>query len=326
MDVRSRLELLETALYRSKKVFANHEKSECEVEPLSHQVGGHPMMRIPPDYILKPFSISEDDERGLREVFFYEIIAFASKFGTCDHEIHAKIIDKDKQLQAILALLRKLSVFIPLYHGINRIHMKGERRARPEGIVLKDITSDFKVPCIMDIKMGKQTYEPNASIEKKRSQMKKYPEQEIFGFRIIGMKIYSPTHLDADDKGFRVFGKSFGRKLNHDSKVQAALRTFFQLENPSTRDSRFVLLVEKILEKLNELSHILNKHNDSLAFTSSSILIVYEGEDIDKAIPKCTVNVIDFAHVRYEAEGDDGFLHGINTLEKFLNAIRNQSS
>ncbi len=322
MDVRSRLALLEAALNRSKKVFVNHEKIECEVEPLSHQVGGHPMMRIPPNYILKPFNIMEDDDRGLREFFFYEIITFASKFRNCDHDIQAKIIDKDEQLQAILALLKKLSVFIPVYHGINRIHLKEGRRARPEGILLKDITSDFKEPCVVDIKMGKQTYEPNASIEKKRSQMRKYPEQEIFGFRIIGMKIYSPTHPDADDKGFRVFDKSFGRKLSHDYKVQAALRIFFQLENPSNRDSRFVLLVEKILQKLNELSHILIKHNDSLAFTSSSILIVYEGEDIDKAIPKFTVNVIDFAHIRYEAEGDDGFIHGINTLKKFLNTIR----
>lgn len=33
-------------------------------------------------------------------------------------------------------------------------------------LVLEDLTKDFKEPCIMDIKIGRRTWDPNASYEK----------------------------------------------------------------------------------------------------------------------------------------------------------------
>lgn len=37
-------------------------------------------------------------------------------------------------------------------------------------IVLNDITSDMKKPCVMDVKIGLQTWEPGCSAKKKKDE------------------------------------------------------------------------------------------------------------------------------------------------------------
>ena len=93
-------------------------------------------------------------------------------------------------------------------------------------MLLTDITANFRKPCVMDLKMGTQTYEPDASDEKKTREMNKYPQQEHFGFRIIGMRFYDPSHPSADANGYRFFPKEYGRSLATTADVLDALRLF----------------------------------------------------------------------------------------------------
>ena len=54
---------------------------------------------------------------------------------------------------------------------------------------LEDITHRFQQPCIMDVKLGRRVWDDFAEQDKIDREKKKYPAQEIIGFRIIGMRV-----------------------------------------------------------------------------------------------------------------------------------------
>ena len=54
---------------------------------------------------------------------------------------------------------------------------------------LEDITSKYKKPCVIDIKVGKITYDPDASEEKKRKESTKYPPLHKIGFQLRGFRV-----------------------------------------------------------------------------------------------------------------------------------------
>ena len=43
------------------------------------------------------------------------------------------------------------------------------------------MTAGMARPCALDLKIGRQTYEPDASAEKQRKECKKWPRQEVAG-------------------------------------------------------------------------------------------------------------------------------------------------
>lgn len=54
---------------------------------------------------------------------------------------------------------------------------------------MEDLACRYKYPCIMDIKMGKVTYDPSATKAKRLAEAVKYPEQETLGFRLTGYRV-----------------------------------------------------------------------------------------------------------------------------------------
>lgn len=54
---------------------------------------------------------------------------------------------------------------------------------------LEDLTHRFKLPCVMDVKMGFITWDKNASAEKiAKAKQKFIPQQEV-GFQLRGMRV-----------------------------------------------------------------------------------------------------------------------------------------
>lgn len=47
----------------------------------------------------------------------------------------------------------------------------------------------FKKPCILDLKMGTQTYPEGATPEKIAREEAKYPPQKEIGFRFVGLTV-----------------------------------------------------------------------------------------------------------------------------------------
>lgn len=59
--------------------------------------------------------------------------------------------------------LLELRNFAPEFFGTKKVAVNGKEL---ECIVLEDLTAHYREPCVMDIKIGKRTCEPNASYEK----------------------------------------------------------------------------------------------------------------------------------------------------------------
>ena len=56
-------------------------------------------------------------------------------------------------------------------------------------IKLEDIASQFHKSRILDVKVGRRVWEDFAERDEIERERKKYPPQEILGFRIIGMRV-----------------------------------------------------------------------------------------------------------------------------------------
>jgi hypothetical protein len=152
--------------------------------------------------------------------------------------------------------------FVPKYYGVMNIsNGDGDRPY----LVLKDLTILYLKPCVIDIKMGTQTYEPSASIEKKSREHIKYSYQKSIGFRITGFKVYDTT------KGmFYSIDKSFGRSLKPE-QVKDGLKLFFHNGRIFRRDI--------LMAVLQRLENILTwfRSQAKLHFYCSSILVVFDG-------------------------------------------------
>lgn len=174
-------------------------------------------------------------------------------------------------------------------------------------IILEDLTADCRCPCLIDIKMGQQTYEPTASAEKISRELHKYPYQAEIGFRITGLKVW-----DALRGKYHYFDKHFGRSLMPEQVWEALVRFYyngveFKLNALDSSISQLKLLL------------LWMQTQSFFYFYCSSILIVYEEDN-------CKVRMIDFAHVVHRPaseEGvDEGYLHGLRNLLSALEKIR----
>lgn len=125
---------------------------------------------------------------GQREIKFYE-------------KLMSDVCDPN------LELLRN---FVPEYRGKIQMTFRGRSI---DFIKLADITHDMSEPCVMDIKIGKRTWDPLAITDKILAEEQKYQAcKQNLGFCIPGFQVY-------DIKTGRVkrFGKEYGKKLNQDT-------------------------------------------------------------------------------------------------------------
>ncbi|XP_063933685.1 inositol polyphosphate multikinase-like [Zophobas morio] len=260
-----------------------------------YQVGGHGQknsgnfgMLVDGNKILKPLQPSG---RGQRELDFY-----------------VEVYDKNNKNEDLFLLRSFLS------------HFYGERKVEVDGkimsyIVLENAAAGFQKPCIVDLKMGRQTYEPDAPLEKKNKEETKYPIQSESGFRFVGMKIFNPKTETYDS-----YERTFGYLLTIE-KFFDAFKLFFSsglFESGSLQAK--VKLMETLIEKLRSVQAFF-KRQHLYRFYSSSILIIYEGDACSESAEKVEVRLIDFSHVCaiQEKDGiDEGYLYGLNKLLSIL--------
>lgn len=80
--------------------------------------------------------------------------------------------------------IRTLRNFVPHYNGI--FH---DDQMDIDYIRLEDVTANMFNVSILDIKIGSITYDPEATEEKRRSEMNKFKYAKELGFRILGMRV-----------------------------------------------------------------------------------------------------------------------------------------
>lgn len=136
---------------------------------------------------------------GAREIKFYECL----KGNVTDPNIEA---------------LRNL---VSEYRGTVRMPFRGKTI---DFIKLTDITHNMSEPCVMDIKIGKRTWDPLATPDKILAEEQKYEAcKKNLGFCIPGFQVF-----DIKSGRIKRFGKDYGKKLNQNSVREGM---FFQWNN-----------------------------------------------------------------------------------------------
>ncbi|XP_043912406.1 inositol polyphosphate multikinase [Protopterus annectens] len=212
--------------------------------PLSHQVAGHKygknkigMLQHPDGTVLKQL---QPPPRGPRELDFYKMV-----YGSDCHS----------------TALKQLQMFLPKYYGV----WTHPGAPNDQYLKLEDVTCKFKKPCIMDVKMGQKSYDPDASPEKIQEQINKYPLMEEIGFLILGMRVYK-TESDA----YETRNQQYGRQLVKET-VKEGLSRFFHTGCCLRKD-----VIAACIQKSKNILQWFESQTE-FSFYASSLLFVYEG-------------------------------------------------
>ncbi|ESP00626.1 hypothetical protein LOTGIDRAFT_112151 [Lottia gigantea] len=209
-------------------------------------------------------------------------------------------------------------------------------------ILLENVASHFKQPCVLDLKMGTRQHGDDASEKKQREHTAKClsSTSSKLGVRVCGMQVYqvdTETYISQD--------KYFGRSLDVDG-FHDSIQQFLHNGHRVRLD-----LIQDIIAKLTKLKKVL-KDQDSFRFYSCSLLIMYDGIESGTKIfnnnsgtyfnsaqnhkqsqssnGSVVVKIIDFAHTTHRGFKDDekhyegpdkGFILGLGNLIKAFHSV-----
>lgn len=118
-------------------------------------------------------------------------------------------------------------------------------------IIVSDLLSGFKRPCMMDVKLGTQLWDESAT-EEKRIRMDKQSKETTSwttGLRITGWRIWNP-----DNQSYITFSKVFGKKASVPT-LNAAINSFFDAFGPTD-----LAAFDDLLEVIGESEEVREQH------------------------------------------------------------------
>lgn len=212
---------------------------------------------------------------------------------------------------------------IPKFYGLEQVGFTNGITVTEDFIVLEDITEGYALPSVMDIKIGSQTWGPDASEAKIASESAKYKGTKgPLGFSILGMIVHP---LDPSLTCPQKFDKSFGKDLKT-HQVQKVPEIFFAFDQGSCS-----ALVKIMLDKMLVIREVFEMQRKYKIY-ASSLLLAYDSAAVrafrsgkiglEKLGQSVDIRLIDFAHV-FDADGqrDDNFLKGLNNLIAIFEAF-----
>ncbi|KAF2362485.1 Inositol polyphosphate kinase [Trinorchestia longiramus] len=132
---------------------------------------------------------------------------------------------------------------------LDKLKKKAESKVNVmECILLENLTHIYRVPNVLDLKMGTRQYGDDAPESKRRSQTRKaqHTTTPRLGVRLAGMQVY-----DRDAKSYVCKNKYVGRELSEDG-FQQTLRHFLHNGRRFRTD-----IVDQIIAKLTDLRKVV---------------------------------------------------------------------
>ncbi|KAG8225682.1 hypothetical protein J437_LFUL001714 [Ladona fulva] len=169
----------------------------------------------------------------------------------------------------------KLQEFLPQYYGVRKLRLEGKD---VNALALQDITHDLLMPCVMDVKIGRQTWEPDAPEEKIKVEKGKYVEcRRDLGFCIPGIQYCLTVGTELQ---LIKHGKEYGKSLDKNGAI-LALKTFVSWDPHCRR-----ILILQYLCRLQQIFQWF-QCQDRYLFYSSSLLFVYDASEVKFLRSQC---------------------------------------
>ncbi|XP_030854286.1 inositol hexakisphosphate kinase 2-like, partial [Strongylocentrotus purpuratus] len=239
------------------------DNGECRVRdlvPFVHQVGGHTgMMKYDEATVCKPVFPAE---LHFYEMLTPELAKFTPAFKGVVHVFVQEEDDGSLSVRAypirsqhqtstgpmypsngqvwVQTRQKKMTGKVPSCHS-NKGQVLRSIETLPEFILLENLTSKFRSPCILDVKLGTKTYHKDHSEAKRQLHIDRdaATTTATLGLRLCGMQ--------ASKGSYKCRNKYDGRRLGKDG-LRSALREYF-----STSDEVRMELLPPFIEKLEAL-------------------------------------------------------------------------
>ncbi len=154
-------------------------------------------------------------------------------------------------------------------------------RSNPQTyLLLENLVSKYRRPCVLDLKVGARQYADDVSASKKQRKISKANNTTLssLGLRLCGMQVYSNK-----TGRYTCHNKYYGRQLTH-ATFRATILQFF---HPDHGGEVRMGVLDKLMAKLNDLRRVIESL-DSFRFYTSSLLLTYDAcTDSNPGSPDC---------------------------------------
>ncbi|PIO75789.1 hypothetical protein TELCIR_02147 [Teladorsagia circumcincta] len=200
------------------------------------------------DKILKP---KQEGFRGECEVNVYKLLARALRHSTSGDVSDGSGGDTDSDGWPGISMedAEGLARMTPRFYGLTSVPID---KKDVDFLILEDVTSTYSLPAILDVKMGRITYDPVASATKREKEKRKYPPQTVLGFRLLGYRMH------CKDGKIVVKDKEWGKSYDEYNILDDFSHVF---PSNSQLDTNYIVglnelhsKVKSILEKFSSMS------------------------------------------------------------------------
>lgn len=192
-------------------------------------------------------------------------------------------------------------------------------------ILLEDLTSNMKRPCVLDLKMGTRQYGVDALAKKQELQRRKCAAttSRQLGVRVCGLQIFHKNRAEPIIKN-----KYFGRRVRAGAQFCRILALYLYDGKTS------MLVLEKIGPLVRRLRRLYKVCQELKGYRLYGLLVLLMHDAASESDSNVKVKIIDFARLAvpghsdngaippaHPQEADQGYLRGLLTLITYFETI-----